>query len=54
MRGWVVVVKEVDAGFEADIVDVGGAYGRTMDECMDRLRWMMVESEVNSREPKAD
>lgn len=54
MRGWVVVVKEVESGFEADIVDVGGAYGRTMPELIERLKWMLVESEVNSREPKAD
>jgi hypothetical protein len=49
VRDWVVVVKEVDSGFEADIVNVGGAYGRTMSECVDRLRLMLVESEVNGR-----
>ena len=50
MRGWVVVVKEVDGGFRGDIEDLGGAYGRTMGELMDRLRWMIVESEENGRQ----
>jgi hypothetical protein len=27
VRGWVVVVKEVDGGFRGDIEDLGGAYG---------------------------
>ncbi len=50
MRGWVVVVKEVDGGFEGDIEHLGGAFGETMFELMDRLRWMMVESEENGRQ----
>jgi hypothetical protein len=49
VRDWVVVVKETDLGFEGDIVGLGGAYGRTMGELMDRLLWMMVESEENGR-----
>jgi hypothetical protein len=49
MRHWVVVVKEVDGGFEGDIEGLGGAFGVTMFELMDRLRWMMVESEENGR-----
>ena len=49
MRDWVVVVRETDRGFEGDIVGLGGAYGRRMGELMDRLLWMMVESEENSR-----
>ena len=49
MRDWVVVVKETNRGFEGDIVGLGGAYGRTMGELMDRLLWMMVESEENGR-----
>jgi hypothetical protein len=49
VRHWVVVVKEVERGFEGDIVGLGGASARTMGECMDRLLWMMVESEENGR-----
>ena len=49
MRHWVVVVKEVERGFEGDIENLGGAFGETMFELMDRLRWMMVESEENGR-----
>lgn len=50
-RVWVLVVKEVDGGFEGDIEGLGGAFGVTMFELMDRLRWMMVESEENGRQP---
>ena len=49
-RVWVLVVKEVDGGFEGDIEGLGGAYGRTMGELMNRLRWMIVESEENGRQ----
>ena len=49
MRRWVVVVREVDGGFEGDIEGLGGAFGATMVDLMNRLRWMMVESERNGR-----
>ena len=48
-RVWVLVVKEVDGGFDGDIENLGGAFGETMFELMDRLRWMIVESEENGR-----
>ena len=42
-------MRDVYCVFAGVIVGLGGAYGRTMGELMDRLLWMMVESEENGR-----